>query len=64
MPALQDSNAEPLAFPGKNGTNVVVAGNSRSWNPTVIDANGEVMYLPPNADYTITGTVQYVHSGF
>ena len=64
MPALQDSNAEPLAFPGKNCTNVVVACNPRSWNLTVIDAYDEVMYLPPNGDYAIAGTPQYVNSGF
>lgn len=57
------SNAEPLSFPGENGTMVLVAANARSWNPTIIDADGNVTYLPPNGNYTVTGTEQYVNSG-
>jgi plastocyanin len=57
-------NAEPLSFPGENGTKVIVASNARSWSPTVIDADGNVTYLPPNANHTVTGTEQYINSGF
>ena len=63
-PAVPGSNAEPMAFPGGNGTSVVVAANARSWSPTVIGADGQVTYLPPNGNYTIIGTEQYVNSGF
>jgi plastocyanin len=63
-PLVPGSNVEPFSIPGENGTNIVVAANARSWNPTVIDADGNVTYLPPNGNYTITGTEQYVSSGF
>jgi len=63
-PAMPGANAEPLTIPGEGGMNVVVAANARSWNPTVIGADGQVTYLPPNGNYTITGTEQYVSSGF
>lgn len=58
------ANAEPLSFPGENGTKVVVASNARAWSPTAIDAEGNVTYFPPNANITLTGTEQYVNSGF
>ena len=58
------ANAEPMTIPGEGGMNVVVAANARSWSPTVIGEDGEVTYLPPNGNYTITGTEQYVNSGF
>ncbi|WP_148681141.1 hypothetical protein [Candidatus Nitrososphaera gargensis] len=53
-----------MAIPSENGSNIVVAANARSWNPTIIDADGKVIYLPPNGNYTITGTEKYVNSGF
>jgi len=50
-------------MPGENGSNVVVAANARAWLGAAIDANGNVTHLPPNGNYTITGTEQYVSSG-
>jgi len=62
--AIPNSNAEPIVMPGPEGKKVIVALNNRSFMPTVIDSTGSVMYLPPNANYTITGTEKYVNSGW
>ena len=61
-----EKNTEPLIIPGQNDTanNVIVAANARSTNPVVIDAQNNVMYLPPNANYTMTGDELYVNSGW
>jgi plastocyanin len=63
-PAVPNSNAEPVLMPGPPGKNVIVALNSRSMMPTVIDSAGNVTYLPPNANYTVTGTEKYINSGW
>jgi plastocyanin len=63
-PAVPNSNTEPVLMPGPPGKNVIVALNSRSMMPTVIDSAGNVTYLPPNGNYTITGTEKYVNSGW
>ncbi len=63
-PLPPNANAEPVIIPGEGGSKVVVAANARSYNPTVIDADGKVTYLPPNGNYTIIGTEKYVSSGF
>ena len=58
-----NSNNEPLRLPGE--TNVVIAVNSRSFVPTVIDSQGHVkQYAPPNPSYTMAGTEKYVNSGW
>jgi plastocyanin len=57
-------NAEPLTMPGPNGTTVVVAINSRSLNPLVINASGNVTALQPNGSYNMDGTEKYVNSGW
>ena len=64
--AVPNANAEPVVMPGeKNGTNtVIVALNNRSFMPTVIDSEGKVTYLSPNANYTVTGTEKYINSGW
>lgn len=63
--AVPNANAEPVIAPGgQNGTKVIVALNNRSFMPTVIDSTGKVTYLPPNGNYTITGTEKYVNSGW
>ena len=61
-----EKNTEPLIIPGQNGAanNVIVAANSRSSNPVVIDAQNNVTYLPPNTNYTMTGDELYVNSGW
>jgi plastocyanin len=62
--AVPNANAEPIIMPGQNGTNLIIALNIRSMMPTVIDSTGKVTYLPPNANYTFTGTEKYVNSGW
>jgi plastocyanin len=61
----EEKNTEPLIIPGQNDTanKVIVAANARSTNPVVIDAQNNVKYLPPNANYTMTGDELYVNSG-
>lgn len=63
-PAVPNSNAEAIVMPGPGGNNVIVAINNRSLSPTVIDSTGDATYLPPNANYTITGSEKYVNSGW
>jgi plastocyanin len=65
----EEKNTEPLIIPGQNDTtannnNIIVAANARSTNPVVIDAQNNVTYLPPNANYTMTGDELYVNSGW
>jgi plastocyanin len=62
----EEKNTEPLIIPGQNDTTnkVIVAANARSTNPVVIDAQNNVKYLPPNANYTMTGDELYVNSGW
>lgn len=58
-----NSNNEPLKVPEEN--NVVIAVNSRSFVPTVIDSQGDVKhYAPPTPSYIMTGTEKYVNSGW
>jgi len=63
-PLQPGANAEPIIMPGPEGKNVIVAVNNRSFSPTVVDSSGKVEYLPPNANYTMTGTEKYVNSGW
>jgi plastocyanin len=57
------SNNEPLRPPGKN--NVVIAVNSRSFVPTIIDSQGDLkQYAPPHPSYAMTGTEKYINSGW
>ena len=64
----EEKNTEPLIIPSQNGSTtsdkVIVAANARSTNPVVIDAQNNVRYLPPNANYTMTGDELYVNSGW
>jgi plastocyanin len=43
---------------------VIVAANARAWMPVVIDEDGGVSYLAPNGNYTMSGSEQYINSGF
>jgi len=63
-PAVPNANAEPIIVPGPEGKNVIVALNNRSFMPTIIDSAGNVTYLAPNANYTMSGTEKYVNSGW
>jgi plastocyanin len=58
------SNNEPLLIPGENGMKTLIAINARTFNPTVIDSQGAVQFMNPNANYTITGDEKYVNSGW
>ncbi len=62
--SLAPGNSQPLVFAGPGNTTVMVGANARAYSPTVIASDGSVMALPPNANYTMTGTEQYVNSGF
>ncbi|MFL6462439.1 MAG: hypothetical protein ACJ71J_16100, partial [Nitrososphaeraceae archaeon] len=57
-----NSNNEPLRVPGQN--NVVIAVNARSFVPTVIDSQGDIMHFAINVGYTMNGSENYVTSGW
>lgn len=58
------SNNEPILIPGNDDTNTLIAVNSRTFNPVVIDSSNTVNFMNPNANYTMTGTEKYVNSGW
>lgn len=58
------SNNEPILIPGENGMNTIIAVNARTFNPTVIDSEGAVQFISPNANYSMTGDEKYVNSGW
>ena len=64
VPAVPNSNADPVIMPGPNGTSIIVALNGRSMNPVVVDSAGNATYLPPNANYTLAGGEKYINSGW
>lgn len=55
-------NADPTLIPGPGNQTVAVIANARAYSPVAI-TNGEAQYLPPNANYTMTGDESYVNSG-
>jgi hypothetical protein len=65
IPLSPGSNSEPKLVPRsiKNGMEMVLVYNGRSYNPPVIDS-GNVKTAPPNASITMTGSEQYVNSGW
>ncbi|MDQ3883472.1 MAG: hypothetical protein M3243_05400 [Thermoproteota archaeon] len=63
-----EKNTEPVIITTQNGssaTNSIIVANNRANSPVVIDAQNNVIYLPPNANtsYTMTGNELYVNSG-
>jgi len=58
------SNNEPILIPGEDGMNTLIAFNARTFNPTVIDSQGVVQFMNPNANYSMTGDEKYVNSGW
>lgn len=58
------SNNEPILIPGEGGMNTLIAINARTFNPTVIDSQGEVQFMNPDANYSMTGDEKYVNSGW
>jgi plastocyanin len=63
------SNNEPILLPNgekgsSSGMNTIIAVNARSFNPVAIDSQGNVKYMKPNANYSMSGTEKYVNSGW
>ena len=62
---LNGSNTEPVIVPSQStDSKVVVTVNARAFNPVTIDSKGKVTYLPPNGNYTMDGTENYINSGW
>jgi|ERR1041385_3503691 plastocyanin len=62
---LNGSNTEPVIVPSQStDSKVVVTVNARAFNPVTIDSSGKVTYLPPNGNYTMDGTENYINSGW
>lgn len=63
-----NSSADPLfvPVPGQTPeTKTVVTINALAYVPAVIDSTGNnVTYIPPNSNYTMDGTENYVNSGW
>jgi plastocyanin len=62
-------NVEPIILPpgpaDANESKTVIMDNARAYNPVVVDNAGEnVTYLPPNSNYTFSGTETYINSGW
>ena len=68
MPLIPNSNSEPLMTPDNNA---IIAVNKRAYNPVVVikdsPTTGEgknVTYMKQNANYSMSGTEDYVNSGW
>jgi plastocyanin len=61
--AVPGANADPILMDGPNGSRIVVGANARAFTPTAIGAGGKASYMPPNANYTMTGGEKYLNSG-
>ncbi|HKG32049.1 MAG TPA: plastocyanin/azurin family copper-binding protein [Nitrososphaeraceae archaeon] len=60
------SNNEPVLLPDTTGggMNTLLAVNARTFEPAIIDAQGNVTFMKPNANYSMTGTEKYINSGW
>ncbi len=58
-----NANSKPMIMPGPNGTEIVVGANQRALIGNVIAANGTVIPIGPNANYTMKGDEKFVNSG-
>jgi plastocyanin len=58
------SNNEAFLIPDKGGMNILIGINARTYNPVTIDSSGDVKYMSPNTNYSITGTEKYINSGW
>lgn len=47
-----------------SGTNTILAVNARTYQPVLIDAQGNVTFMKPNANYSMTGSEKYINSGW
>jgi hypothetical protein len=69
MPLIPNSNSEPLMTPDNNA---IIAVNKRAYNPVVVredsptTTTGEknVNYMKQNANYSMSGTEDYINSGW
>ena len=71
MPLIPNSNSEPLMTPDNNA---IVAVNKRAYNPVVVTEDStttggggvgkNVTYMKQNANYSMSGTEDYVNSGW
>ena len=69
MPLIPNSNSEPLMTPDNNA---IIAVNKRAYNPVVVredsttTTTGEknVTYMKQNANYSMSGTEDYINSGW
>ena len=65
---IPNPNVEPIFLPpgptDANESKTVIMDNARAYNRVVVDSAGEnVTYLPPNSNYTFSGTETYINSG-
>lgn len=64
MPLIPNSNSEPLMTPDNNA---IIAFNKRAYNPVVViedsTTGNNVTYMKQNANYSMSGTEDYVNSG-
>ena len=68
MPLIPNSNSEPLMTPDNNA---IIAVNKRAYNPAVVIEDStttgggkNVTYMKQNANYSMSGTEDYVNSGW
>jgi plastocyanin len=66
MPLIPNSNSEPLMTPDNNA---IIATNKRAYNPVVVIEDSttggkNVTYMKQNANYSMSGTEDYVNSGW
>ena len=67
MPLIPNSNSEPLMTPDNNAIIVI---NKRAYNPVVVIEDStttggkNVTYMKQNANYSMSGTEDYVNSGW
>ncbi|AIF83609.1 hypothetical protein NTE_01546 [Candidatus Nitrososphaera evergladensis SR1] len=61
---LAPGNSAPITLPGPNGTTAMIGANAMAYLPVTIASDGTVTPMPPNANYTMNGTEQYINSGF
>ena len=69
MPLIPNSNSDPLMTPDNNA---IIAVNKRAYNPVVVREDstttmtGEknVTYMKQNANYSMSGTEDYINSGW
>jgi plastocyanin len=70
MPLIPNSNSEPLMSPDNNA---IIAVNKRAYNPVVVTEDStttgggggkNVTYMKQNANYSMSGTEDYVNSGW